>query len=132
MRSWADEEGRETTKGRKEEKSSSHSSSSFPAPSSLPRSLPTCSVLITLLTWHPLPSPCVASNPSNPLHSPIANDFPIIPQRFPKDGSSTDDKQLAKQILSAQVGLSEQEISRMHKFVLGRKKVSNMTKGGRT
>lgn len=61
----------------------------------------------------------------------MSNDPPIIPQRFPSEGSSSDDQQLAKQILSAQTGLSENDIRDMHKFVLGHKRVVKVTKGGR-
>ena len=61
----------------------------------------------------------------------MSNDPPIIPQRFPTAGSSSDDQVLAKEVRSAQIGLSENEIRDLHKFVLGHKRVIKVTKGGR-
>ncbi|CDZ98315.1 Ribosomal protein S5 [Phaffia rhodozyma] len=73
----------------------------------------------------------IPQDPSLQQGQVIANDPPIIPQRFPKQGSAADDKLVQKEVLSKMVGLDFKRIDNLCRFTMSQKRVVNMTKGGR-
>lgn len=75
--------------------------------------------------------PFLAEDPSLQQGQVLSNDPPIIPQRFPKQGSASDDQLVQKEVLAKMVGLDQRKIDNLCRFTMAHHRVVHQTRGGR-